>query len=526
MREAEPERRGSAAVAVAPGSSTADTVARATQVLDGSSKKRGLGRLLPFLGPAFIACIAYIDPGNFATNIAAGAQYGYLLVWVIVASNLMAMLIQVLSAKLGIATGRNLPELCRDHFPRPVTYVLWILAEIVAIATDLAEFLGAALGFYLLFGIPLFPAALITAVATFVILALQQRGFRPLEAVIAVAVGVIALCYILETVLGKPDWGATALAFAPPRFEGTESVLLAVGILGATVMPHVIYLHSSLTQNRIPQRNDAMKHKLLRFETIDVLIAMPIAGFINVAMLLLAAATFHANGFTDIDAIVDAHKTLEPLLGGASSAIFAISLLVSGLSSSAVGTMAGQVIMQGFIERHIPLWIRRAVTLVPSLIIIGLGIDATRALIVSQVVLRLRHPLRARAARDLHAPPRYYGCTGQPDDHDGHHHRDCGDHHRAESLSASAHVLWRVSRCSRISSCHSMAPHSRKRCCPTSGCSRVDSGGASHSCISSNAPRRKQCMAHGTSARSWTRKRTLTVSLMISPGTASPSRRM
>ncbi len=383
---------GGVTVTVAPGSSTADTITTATQILEGQSRKRGFGRLLPFLGPAFIASIAYIDPGNFATNIAAGAQFGYLLIWVIVASNLMAMLIQVLSAKLGIATGRNLPEVCRDHFPRPVTYILWILAEIVAIATDIAEFLGAALGFYLLFGIPLFPAALITAVATFLILALQQRGFRPLEAVIAVSVGVIAGCYILETILGKPNWGAAALAFAPPRFEGTESVLLAVGILGATVMPHVIYLHSSLTQNRIPQRNDEMKRKLLRFETIDVMIAMPIAGFVNAAMLLLAAATFNANGLTEIDAIEDAHKTLEPLLGGASSAIFAISLLVSGLASSTVGTMAGQVIMQGFIRRTIPLWVRRAVTIVPSLIVIGLGLDATRTLILSQVVLSFGIP--------------------------------------------------------------------------------------------------------------------------------------
>jgi len=380
------------ATAPATGTSSTQTAASGTLVLEGRSKKRGLGRILPFLGPAFIACIAYMDPGNFATNIAAGAQFGYLLVWVIVVSNLMAMLIQSLSAKLGIATGFSLPEVCRAHFPPPVVIGLWIFAELVAIATDLAEFLGAALGFNLLFHIPLLPAGLITAIATFLILGLERYGFRPMEAVITAMVGIIALCYILETALGKPDFGQVGRSFLPPKFEGTESVLLAVGILGATVMPHVIYLHSALTQHRITPKNASEARRLFRFEVLDVGIAMGIAGFINVAMLLMAAATFNAHGFTHIDAIVDAHKTLEPILGSSAGVIFAVSLVFSGLSSSAVGTMSGQIIMQGFLHRHIPIWVRRLVTMAPSIIVIAIGLDATRTLIISQVVLSFGIP--------------------------------------------------------------------------------------------------------------------------------------
>ncbi len=380
------------ATATVTGTTSTQTAASGTLVLEGRSKKRGLGRILPFLGPAFIACIAYMDPGNFATNIAAGAQFGYLLVWVIVVSNLMAMLIQSLSAKLGIATGFSLPEMCRAHFPPPVVIGLWVFAELVAIATDLAEFLGAALGFNLLFHIPLLPAGLITAIATFLILGLERYGFRPMEAVITAMVGIIALCYILETALGKPDFGQVGRSFLPPKFDGTESVLLAVGILGATVMPHVIYLHSALTQHRITPKNAGEARRLFRFEILDVGIAMGIAGFINVAMLLMAAATFNAHGFTHIDAIVDAHKTLEPILGSSAGVIFAISLVFSGLSSSAVGTMSGQIIMQGFLHRHIPIWVRRIVTMAPSIVVIAIGLDATRTLIISQVVLSFGIP--------------------------------------------------------------------------------------------------------------------------------------
>ncbi|MFT4038454.1 MAG: Nramp family divalent metal transporter [Thermomicrobiales bacterium] len=367
----------------------------AVQVLEGRSQRGFFGRLLPFLGPAFIASIAYMDPGNFATNIQGGAQFGYLLVWVVVASNLMAMLVQSLSAKLGIASGLSLPEAIRQESPNWLTWVLWALAEVVAMATDLAEFLGAAVGLYLLFGIPLFPAALLTALITFAILALQRFGFRPLEAVITGFVGLIGLCYLVETILGRPNFGLAAQSILQPRFQGTESVLLAAGILGATVMPHVIYLHSALTQNRIVTREPALKRRIFRYELIDILIAMGIAGLVNVSMLMMAASTFWERGIAvgaDSDIILVAYQTLAPLLGGAASIIFAVSLLASGLSSATVGTMAGQVIMQGFIRRSVPIWLRRAVTMLPALIVIGFGIDATRALVLSQVVLSFGIP--------------------------------------------------------------------------------------------------------------------------------------
>ena len=370
----------------------ASTLRAATEVLSGKSKKGFFRRLLPFLGPAFIACVAYIDPGNFATNIQGGASFGYLLVWVIVASNLMAMLIQTLSAKLGIATRLNLAEMCREHFPRPVVLCMWILAEVVAMATDLAEFLGAAIGFQLLFHIPLLWGGILTAIVTFIILGLQRYGFRPMEAVITALVGVIALCYVIETLLDRPDWGVIAYHAVVPQFSGTESILLASGILGATVMPHVIYLHSALTQGRIVTRDPPLLKKLLRFEIIDVVIAMGLAGFVNAAMLIMAASTFFRAGLSDVGTIEEAHKTLAPLLGQASSWVFAVSLLASGLSSSTVGTMAGQVIMQGFLHRHIPIWIRRAVTMLPSLIVIIIGLEPTRTLVVSQVVLSFGIP--------------------------------------------------------------------------------------------------------------------------------------
>src|SRR5436309_9161772 len=312
-------------------------------------RDRGGGfRVWPFLGPAFIACVAYIDPGNFATNISGGAKYGYTLVWVIVAANLMAMLIQTLSAKLGIATGRNLPEVCRERFSQRVTIGLWIQAELIAMATDLAEFLGAALGFHLLLGIPLFPAALITAVAAFLILRLQRFGFRPFEAVIAAIVGMIGVCYLGELFYAKPPLGTVAEHAFVPQFAGSESVLLAVGILGATVMPHVIYLHSALLQGRVLPKSEDQARRLYRFTRIDVVIAMTIAGLINVAMLVVAASTFYKSGLTNVESLETAHKTLSGLLGGHSSTLFALALLGSGLSSSTVGTLAGQVVMQGF----------------------------------------------------------------------------------------------------------------------------------------------------------------------------------
>jgi manganese transport protein len=370
----------------------------ASEVLSGRTKKGRIARLLPFLGPAFIASVAYMDPGNFATNISAGAKFGYMLLWVVLASNITAMLIQTLSAKLGIATGSNLAEHCRNQFPRPVVLFMWALMEIVAMATDLAEFLGAALGFNLLFGIPLWAAGVLTAVATFLILSLENYGFRPLEAVITVMVGVVAA------------WDLVLQHAVTPQLAGAESVVLAAGILGATVMPHAIFLHSSLTQNRVVTRNASQKQQLLRFETFDVLIALGAAGLINMAMLIMAASTFFNQGLTNIGTIQEAHRTLEPLLGSAASWVFAVSLLAAGLSSAAVGTMAGQVIMQGFLRRGIPAWIRRLVTMLPSLIVIAVGLDPTRTLVISQVVLSFGLPFAIiplvwfTARRDIMGP--------------------------------------------------------------------------------------------------------------------------
>jgi manganese transport protein len=349
-------------------------------------------RILPFLGPAFIACVAYIDPGNFATNVAGGSQFGYRLVWVIVAANLMAMLIQTLSAKLGIATGRNLPEVCRERFSRRVTILLWLQAEAIAMATDLAEFLGAAIGFHLLFGWGLFPSALISGVAAFAILGLQRFGFRPLEAVIAVLVGVIGACYLAELTFAHPDYGQVFKHAVLPQFGSGEAVLLSVGILGATVMPHVIYLHSALTQDRLVPETHEDARTLLRYTRVDVVIAMSIAGAINVAMLVMAASTFFQSGLLHVDSLEGAHKTLEPILGGASSTLFALALLASGLSSSAVGTLSGQVVMQGFIRRRIPLAVRRLVTMLPAFVVIAIGVDPSRTLVISQVVLSFGIP--------------------------------------------------------------------------------------------------------------------------------------
>jgi manganese transport protein len=349
-------------------------------------------RLAAVLGPAFIACVAYIDPGNFATNIAGGSKFGYTLLWVIVASNLMAMLVQTLSAKLGIATGKNLAEVCRDRFSRRVAIGLWIQAEAIAIATDLAEFLGAALGFHLLFGFGLLPAAFVTGIAAFLILGLQRWGFRPLEAVIAGIVGVIGVCYVIELFKAHPNLGEVGKHAVLPQFQGQESVLLAVGILGATVMPHVIWLHSALTQDRIVPRDDGEARRLMRLTKADVIIAMALAGLINAAMLIMAASTFFRTGHHGVDSLEGAHETLTPLLGGAASALFAIALLASGLSSSAIGTLAGQVVMQGFIQRQIPVFVRRLVTMIPAFVVIGLGADPSRTLVLSQVILSFGIP--------------------------------------------------------------------------------------------------------------------------------------
>jgi manganese transport protein len=349
-------------------------------------------RILPFLGPAFVACIAYIDPGNFATNIAAGSKFGYTLAWVIVASSLMAMLIQLLSAKLGIATGRNLPEMCRERFSRRATLGLWVQAELIAMATDLAEFLGAALGFHLLLGIALFPAALLTGVATFLILGLQRFGLRAFEAVIAGFVAAIGACYLAELYYAHPPLGTVALHMVKPQFQGSESLLLAVGIIGATVMPHVIYLHSALTQNRVVPNNDAEARRLYRYTQVDVVIAMTIAGLINLSMLVMAASTFFRSGLHDVTSLVGAHRTLAPVLGGASGTLFALALLASGLSSATVGTLSGQVVMQGFTRRRIPIFWRRLLTMLPALVVAAIGLNPSRTLVLSQVVLSFGIP--------------------------------------------------------------------------------------------------------------------------------------
>ena len=373
-------------------SADAKTLKAARAVLAGRAPKGRLRRFLPFMGPAFIASVAYVDPGNFATCIQGGSRFGYMLLWVIVASNLMAMLIQTLSAKLGIASGLNLAEQCRERFPRPVAVIMWVIMEAVAMSTDLAEFLGAALGFNLLLGIPLLVGALLTAVATFLILGLERYGFRPLEAVITGMVSVIAVSYLVETIIAKPDWGMVLRHSVVPQFSGPESIVLATGILGATVMPHAIFLHSALTQGRIVVKGEAKLRRLFRFEVADVLIAMGIASLVNMAMLIMAASTFFAQGLTSVGSIEEAHRTLEPLLGRAASWVFALSLLASGLSSSAVGTSAGQIIMQGFLHRHIPIWVRRLVTMLPSLVVIAIGLDPTRTLVISQVVLSFGLP--------------------------------------------------------------------------------------------------------------------------------------
>ncbi len=330
-------------------------------------------------------------PGNFATNIQAGAQFGYELLWVILGSNLMAMLLQALSAKLGIATGKNLAEHCRERFPRPVVITMWVLMELVAMATDLAEFLGAAVALNLLFNLPLWIAGLLTAVITFVILSLERFGFRPLEAVITGFLAVIALSYLIEMFLGHPDWAAIAHSTFVPHFSNSESVLLGAGILGATVMPHAIFLHSALTQGRVVVKKPEQQKRLFQFEIIDVVIAMVIASSVNAAMLITAAAAFHT-GAQNVGTLQQAYLTLQPLLGRAAGVIFGVALLASGLSSSSVGTMAGQVIMQGFLHYHIPPWIRRLVTIIPSLIVIFIGLDPTRTLVISQVVLSFGLP--------------------------------------------------------------------------------------------------------------------------------------
>ncbi len=338
---------------------------------------------LSLMGPAFIAAIAYIDPGNFATNIQAGASFGYTLLWVVVWANVMAMLVQLLSAKLGIATGKNLAEHIRDRFPRPVVWAYWVQAEIIVMATDLAEFIGAAIGFKLLLGVTLLEGAVLTGIATFLILMLQNRGQKPIELVVGGLLMFVAAAYIVELIFSQPNMAALGRGMIIPNLPNSNAVFLAAGVLGATIMPHVIYLHSALNQTE-GKESKVQRYASTRF---DVAIAMTIAGFVNLAMMATAAAAFHFNGYEHIAEIEEAYLTLQPLLGNAAATVFGLSLVAAGLSSTVVGTMAGQVVMQGFVRFYIPMWLRRSVTMLPSFIVILMGIDATKILVMSQVLL-------------------------------------------------------------------------------------------------------------------------------------------
>jgi len=372
-----------------PASLTGRTVVSAREALAG---RRGIGAALAFAGPAIVASIAYMDPGNFATNIQAGAKYGYGLLWVVLLANVVAMLFQGLSAKLGIVTGKNLAELCREHFPRSVVLPMWVVSEIAAMATDLAEFLGGAIGLSLLLHLPLVDGMVITAIVTYGLLMCEQFGFRPLELIIGSIVGVICLCYVAEMFIAPVDWGAAAFHTVTPQLADAGALLLAVGIIGATVMPHAIYLHSGLTQARVPARDDVERRQIVRFSNREVVIALTVAGLVNMAMVMMASGAFHA-GHPDVAEIETAYHTLTPLLGAAAAGVFLVSLIASGISASTVGTMAGQMIMQGFIGFRIPIWFRRLVTMVPAFVVVALGANATNALVISQVVLSLALPL-------------------------------------------------------------------------------------------------------------------------------------
>jgi manganese transport protein len=354
---------------------------------------RARGRVrgvVALLGPAFVAAVAYIDPGNFATNFSAGALFGYALAWVIVAANLMAMLVQYLSAKVGVATGRDLPELCRAHLARPAVLGLWVQAELIAMATDLAEFVGAAVGLNLLFHVPLAVAGLMTAVVAFGILALEQRGYRRFELAISALLAIVFCGFGYDLLAVGADPGGIAKGLVPSLPGG--SLLIAAGIIGATVMPHVVYLHSALTKSRVSCRDDAERRELLRFQRLDVVIALGAAGLVNLTMLFVAASLFHRTGAGGAGSIEAAHAGIARLVGGGAALAFAVALLASGLSSSSVGTYAGQVVMQGFIGRRVPLFARRAVTMLPALVVLGLGLPVTASLVISQVVLSFGIP--------------------------------------------------------------------------------------------------------------------------------------
>ncbi|MBV8257719.1 MAG: Nramp family divalent metal transporter [Actinobacteria bacterium] len=369
--------------------------------------ERGRARAtLTMLGPSFVAAIAYVDPGNFATNIAGGARYGYMLLWVVLAANLVAMLIQYLSAKLGIATDRDLPELFRARHARWASTGMWLQAEVVAMATDIAEFIGAALGLNLLFHVPLLPAGAITGVIAFALLGLEQVGFRQFELAITGLLGVIFLGFLYELLRIGPSTSGMAHGLVP-HLDGPDSVYLAVGIIGATVMPHAVYLHSALTSKRMPMQGIAERRRVLRFERLDIVLALGLAGAINMAMLAVAAKLFFHKGLPGVDTIQGAHHELGRIAGGGAALVFAVALLASGVSSSSVGTYAGQVVMAGFVNLRLPLVLRRLVTMAPALIVLGVGASPTSALVLSQVVLSFGIPfalvplVRMTSSRDV-----------------------------------------------------------------------------------------------------------------------------
>lgn len=374
-------------------SQTSSLTERTNTAIDNalSGRKRGLMTPLLFAGPAVIASIAYMDPGNFATNIQAGSRYGYTLLWVVVMANIIAMLFQALSAKLGIVTNKNLAEMCRDQFPKPVVWGMWGVSEVAAMATDLAEFLGGALALSLLFHMPLLIGMGITAIITYALLMVEKRGFRPIELMIGGLVAIIALCYLVEMFIVPVDWAAAGLGMITPQLPDAQALTISVGIIGATVMPHAIFLHSGLTQHRTHAKNQGERRKLLRFSNIEVVIALSIAGLVNIAMVIMASSAFHA-GHSEVAEIETAYHTLTPLLGIGAAGFFLLSLIASGISSSVVGTMAGQMIMQGFVGFRIPIWLRRLVTMIPAFIVVALGVNATDALVYSQVVLSLALP--------------------------------------------------------------------------------------------------------------------------------------
>ncbi len=357
-----------------------------------AGERRGISSRLLFVGPAVIASIAYMDPGNYATNIQAGAGYGYRLLWVVLAANLIAMLFQALSARLGIVTGRNLAEMSRDHFPKPVVWIMWAVSEVAAMATDLAEFLGGAIGLALLFDLPLIWGMAVTAIVTYAILIFERRGFRPMELAIGAMVGIIGLCYLIELVIAPVDWSATVAGLVTPDVPDKAALTIAVGIIGATVMPHAIYLHSGLTQSRTRIGSEDERRRVLRYSNVEVIVALAVAGLVNMAMVMMAASAFH-QGHSGVAEIETAYHTLTPLLGALAASVFLVSLITSGVSSSVVGTMAGQMIMQGFLHFRVPIWLRRLVTMVPAFVVVALGVNTTDALVMSQVVLSIALPV-------------------------------------------------------------------------------------------------------------------------------------